>query len=171
MKNPNTKYLLVALVLFVWGLVIYRFAGSLNDQSPPSPVVNNPEMLLADTAMSYSLISEDGNDPFHNMFEEVIEDTTDTDMNSHAGSATSGNIEPVGLITARPVEQPPAIAYKGYIYNPHTGKRTALISYNGKPMSVGVSDQIDQKIKVLSINEQHLVVGISGKRFTIGLGG
>lgn len=167
-NNPNTKYVLIGLVALIWGLIIYKVIAGLSgdDMVAPVTVIKPPAKINADT--TYRLLNAAYPDPFfnENIVEEIIEDTI-----LPAGSATA-QVASIPPYTPPPVvTQPPAIKYNGYIYNPASKKKTALITYNGRSMVVTVADMLDEKTKVLKIDSQELVVTVKGEKFIIGVGG
>ncbi|MGN7787279.1 hypothetical protein ACTJIJ_22285 [Niabella sp. 22666] len=168
-NNPNTKYVLIGLVVLIWGLIIYKVIAGLSGDDTVAPTVSfkPPAKVNADTA--YRLLNTAYPDPFanENIFDEIEEDTV---VSAGAGNAAA----PVAMQAYTPppvVTQPPAIKYNGYIFNPGTKKKTALITYNGRSMVVSVADMLDEKTKVLKIDNQELVVTVKGERFVIGVGG
>ncbi|HTG55690.1 MAG TPA: hypothetical protein VL943_05460 [Niabella sp.] len=168
-NNPNTKYVLIGLVVLIWGLIIYKIIAGLSGDDTMAPVVSfkPPAKMNADT--TYRLLNTSYPDPFNNenVFDEIAEDTV-------LSAATGAPPAPVAIQAYTPppvITQPPAIKYNGYIYNPATKKKTALITYNGRSMVVSVADMLDEKTKVLRINNQELVVTVKGERFVIGVGG
>lgn len=168
-NNPNTKYVLIGLVVLIWGLIIYKVIAGLSGDDTVAPMVSfkAPAKIDADTA--YRLLNTSYPDPFsnENIFDEIEEDTV---LAQGAGALPA----PAAMqaYTPPPVAiQPPAIKYNGYIYNPATKKKTALITYNGRSMVVSVADMLDEKTKVLKIDNQELVVTVKGERFVIGVGG
>jgi len=178
-NNPNTKYVLIVLVACIWGLIIYKVIKGLNDDDTALPVITSIEPVKADTAIGYFLTPEPYADPFKNKVERLNNDYMfNNTYQSEVTISSPANINPPPVnnnynnyqLPPKPVEQPPVITYKGYIYNPHTRKKTAMITYNGKPMVVGIADKLDEKTKVLSIDEQQLVFSFSGKKLVVGLG-
>ncbi|MCH5718225.1 hypothetical protein [Niabella hibiscisoli] len=168
-NNPNTKYVLIGLVVLIWGLIIYKIIAGLSGEDTVAPTASfkPPAKINADTA--YRLLNNAYPDPFsnENIFEEIEEDTV-----LSAGAVNPAALAGVPAYTPPPVApQPPAIKYNGYIYNPATKKKTALITYNGRSMVVSVADMLDEKTKVLKIDNQELVVTVKGERFVIGVGG
>ncbi len=183
-NNSHTKYVLITLVLIVWGLIIYKIVKGLSDDSPALPTTKPTEMVRVDTATGYFLTTDPYADPFKSKVERQKIDysfsSAAPSMNASglAGPSLNNNGSPPAnshngyqQLPSKPVEPPPSITYKGYIYNPQTRKKTAIITYNGKPMVVGIADKIDEKTKILSIDEQQLTFSFSGRRLVVGLGG
>ncbi|ANH80049.1 hypothetical protein A8C56_02785 [Niabella ginsenosidivorans] len=173
-NNPNIKYLLIGLVVFIWGLIIYKVIKGLSGDDAPPPVTKIKPPVIEDTLTGYALTTAAYPDPFSNdIFEE--EDTIEEKVANGAvinegQQAANGAPGPAPL--PQPVmEPPPAIKYSGYIYNPKTRRKTAMISFNGRIMTVGVNEKIDDKTKVTDISDQQLTIRFNGKKVVYVLGG
>ncbi|GAB3433027.1 hypothetical protein [Niabella aquatica] len=167
-NNLNTKYVLIGLVVLIWGMIIYKVIAGLSGDETVVPVVAFKSTTKINADTSYYLLNIVYPDPFanENIFEETAEDTL-----LPAGTDHPENFAAMQTYTSPPVvTQPPAIKYNGYIYNPTTKKKTALITYNGRSMVVSVSDMLDEKTKVLKIDDHELAVTVMGKRFVIEVG-
>lgn len=166
--------MLIGLAVLVWGLIIYKVVSGLpgDDIPVPQQVYKPPAGNNVDTV--YSLLADNYADPFFNdiMTEDTIMEEAAVGDNVQDNSSMEGVkkevLYPVPQIT---LEAAPAIKYNGYIYNPETKKKTALITYNGRSMYVGITDQLDNKTKIVRIDAQELVVTVNGQRITIGVGG
>ncbi|MFT4092621.1 MAG: hypothetical protein QM640_03190 [Niabella sp.] len=167
-NNPNTKYILIALVVLIWGLIIYKVIKGLSGEDTPAPqtvYIPKPKQQQ-DTA--YNLLATAYPDPFNNDLaaEEAAVDTL------AAGKNMPPPAQPYSSqLNAMPAAPPPAIKYNGYIYNPVTRKKTALITYNGRTMAVGVAEKIDEKIKIIKIDDEQLTFSYNGKRISVNVGG
>ncbi|WP_300603769.1 hypothetical protein [Niabella sp.] len=58
-----------------------------------------------------------------------------------------------------PLAPIPEIKCSGYIYNPSTKKKTAMITLNGRAMTVNIHEKISDQIKVLDISDQKIALG------------
>jgi hypothetical protein len=166
-NNPNTKYVLIGLVVLIWGLIIYKVIAGLSGDDTVMPTVSVKPLPKVNADTTYQLLNTAYPDPFtnENIFEEIAEDS----LIANNGTLPAA---PLPAYTPPPViTPPPAIKYNGYIYNPTTKKKTALITYNGRSLVVSVADMLDEKTKVLKIDSQELVVTVKGERFVIAVGG
>lgn len=164
--------MLIALVVFIWGFIIYKLASGLSgDDIAVSQQIYAPrEKRNTDT--TYQLLAEEYPDPFFNEF-PTDDSAHDADMHSDAqevvGESKEESARALIQASAGVVEILPEIKYNGYIFNPVTKKKTALITYNGRAMSAGVSDKLDEKIRIVRIDSQELVVIFNGKKIVIGV--
>jgi hypothetical protein len=162
MNNAKTKYILIVLVVMIWGLVLYRVGKGMFGTDEPVPVVQPAPSPVADTVAGYTLMASVYPDPFANDTAMAIEEEEKDD-----------SVAKVPLMATQPVimEPPPAIIYNGYIFNPVTKKRTAMISINGRGMTAGINEKIDVKTQVLDITQDKLIVSYNGRRMEIVLSG
>lgn len=168
------KYLLIGLVALIWGLIIYKVIKGLAGDDPPPVATKAKPPQPEDTLTTYVLSSMQYPDPFSNelAFEEV-EDETEIEPSEQMTSKddiTTPSLPTVVPAIVSPLP-PPEIKYAGYIYNPQTRRKTAMITMNGRSMSVGVNDQIDNKTKVLEISDQKITVQHNGKKLDYQIGG
>lgn len=171
MKNSAyMKYLLVGLVALIWGLILYKVIRGLSDDDPPPVTTKVKSPPATDTLSTYSLITAAYPDPFSNELiveEEVVEETLPD--GTPAGKVTNPQAAPIAALP--PPAPPPAIKYSGYIYNPQTRKKTAMITVNGRTMTVGVHDKIDGQTKVVKISDEKITVSFDGKKIDFAIGG
>lgn len=165
-QNAKIKYVLVTLVLMIWGLVIYKvcaglFAGEAHIVAPlVKPVVN------ADTVAPYYLMKDSYPDPFSNDIltkEELPKEEV-------AVKAATAPIAPQSVSVAESSVPQPVIKYCGYIFNPVTKNKMALITVNGRGVTAGVNEKIDMGIKVLDITALKIVLSYKGKTMIVAMG-
>ncbi|MCF3107886.1 hypothetical protein LL912_03760 [Niabella sp. CC-SYL272] len=166
------KYLLIGLVALIWGLIIYKVIRGLSGDDPPPVATKIKPLQTTDTLSTYQLTAASYPDPFNNELVTEEEEITEVAVPGGAKTATGvvANPQPAPVIAAPP-PPPPAIKYSGYIYNPQTKKKTAMISVNGRSMSVGVNEKIDDMTRVLYIADQKIIVSFNGRKIEIVLGG
>lgn len=122
---------------------------------------------------TYQLLAEEYQDPF---FNELISDDSSRKPEMHIvaqgkdAEEEADNGRALEHPSAGVVEVLPEIKYNGYIFNPVTKKKTALITYNGRAMAAGLSERLDEKIRIVKIDSQELVVIFNGKKIVIGVG-
>lgn len=155
MKNKKVTYLLGAVVLGIWGLIIYRVfdaASGGDDPVAPTPLnikkeVYNDFAIPVDTTrllLNYR-------DPFG------MAKKRDT------------NIVPVKKIRQSniPVVAKPAmnwnfIQYSGYIRNPSTHKLVTMVSINGRNETLTEGQVVDQ-VKLLKNLRDSIKISYNGK--------
>ena len=154
------------MVILVWGFIIYKVMKGLqgNELPAPQPVYRPPAKDSTETV--YVLLADEYPDPFFN--EIKMEEDTITEVEEEELAGAAPQVSPLTAVQQAAPEPPPSIKYNGYIYNPVTKKRTALITYNGNTMVVGIADKLDEKVKVLGIDAVQLVISFNGKKIVIG---
>lgn len=168
------KYLLIGLVALIWGLIIYKVIRGLSGDDPPPAATKIKPPQTADTLSTYQLTIASYPDPFSNELITVEEEITGTSVPGGAKTATGSmpaNPQPAPVIAAPPPVPPPAIKYSGYIYNPQTRKKMAMITVNGRGLNVSINERIDDKTKVLDITDQKITVSFNGKKMEYAIGG
>jgi hypothetical protein len=126
MKHKKFTYLLILGVVAVWGIIFYRIYGAIIDE-------DTPVVLTSKTKMEY--------------FKMVDHDEDQVTLNlSYANPFANGSYEPVADHTVKiidtknnlklkPITPPinwPNITYTGYIYNPTTKQKVAMLQINGR---------------------------------------
>ncbi|MCD2424467.1 hypothetical protein LQ567_16930 [Niabella pedocola] len=172
-NNPNMKYLLIGLVALIWGLIIYKVIRGLSGDDPPPVATKIKPPQTADTLSAYQLTAASYPDPFSNELieEEVVTETITPGGAKAPAGITPANPQPAPVMAAPPPPPPPAIKYSGYIYNPQTRKKMAMITVNGRGLSVSINEKIDDKTRVLDITDQKITVSFNGKRIEYVIGG
>lgn len=170
MKNsPNTKYVLIGLAVLIWGLIIYKVVSGLSGDDISEPQQVHKPLVKSNIDTTYRLLADNYADPFFNEIEIEADTIIETQpLSEPVNTLPATHVPPV---TQAPIDPQPAVKYNGYIYNPATRKRTALITYNGRTMVVGVADKLDKKTKIVKINDIELVISFNGKIIVIGVAG
>ena len=173
-NNPNTKYVLIGLAVLIWGLIIYKVVSGLSGNDIPIPQHTYRSLTRSNTDTAYTLLADNYADPFFNDLlpvDTITQEPVDSNDAQNHSSMEAVKKEASYPVQQIAVEPAPAIRYNGYIYNPATKKKTALITYNGRSMYVGIADQLDDQTKIIRINAQELVVTVNGRKMIIGVGG
>ncbi|SDD43011.1 general secretion pathway protein GspB [Niabella drilacis] len=165
------KYLLIGLVALIWGVILYKVIRGLAGDDPPPVVTKVKPPQPEDTLTRYVLTTLQYPDPFSNELITEEEEVTGASVPGQTKVPAANPLPAPVVAAAPPPTPPPAIKYSGYIYNPQTKKRTAMISVNGRSMTVGVNERIDDKITVLEITDQKIVVRIEGRKMDVAIGG
>ena len=149
-------YLLALLVVFIWGVILQRVLVQVDpeEEAPTVQNVNNPvnEKLPRMQPDTFSLLL-DYPDPFLKGDKKVPEQTsasTDPRPLPQSGSAGAALVE-----SSLPVRQPePAeqISYLGFVQNPLSKKRIAIINYNSRETMLSEGESFG-KIQLLHILE------------------
>lgn len=152
MKNKKVTYLLILVVLIVWGLIIYRIFQSVGDNE------------------SVEIITAPAKKEVYNDF-EIRRDTTHLMLNYRdpfglTKQKDTSNVK-VGtaLIKNRNVIKPAInwgfIKYSGYVRNPGTKKLIAIVKINGKSIMMSEGETME-KVKLIRNMRDSIKVGFSG---------
>lgn len=141
MKNKKTVYVLILMVIIVWGMIFYRIYSALSDDSEPiiAPVtkVKEPYDDYA-IAKDTSHLQPRYRDPFG------LAPAKDT----ATVSTTPKNRQLSTPLTAGPGINWAAINYMGYIRNPGSKKLIAIMHINGKEVMLTEGENAEQ-VKLL----------------------
>ena len=161
MNNKNVKYILIAVVVIIWGSIGYKIINGLASTQPFIPPVTN-SITLKDTLIAtdtFTLLA-DYPDPF-------LWQQNDTVQNNAPIIASKENSEAYNTQVSEPVlHNPPAVKYLGFIKN---GKnKMAIILINEQEMTVKEKEKIDD-IMILKIDYMLLSIKSHGNEYTIRL--
>lgn len=142
MKSKKFVYLLIGCVAIVWGMIIYRIYIGLNQDEENPVVINLPKtgsIQVSDhTADSY-VLDLAYRDPFSS--------TEIAFVPEEKKESNTGIVKPV-MPPVKPMISWPTIAYTGYISNPVTHQKIAMLTINGKASMVNEGD-VQQGIKLV----------------------
>lgn len=153
MKNKKLVYLLGALVVIVWGLIVYRVIAAMTDTDnavPPTAPVTVKEAYNdysppADTGK----LSLNYRDPFNH---ELKKDTL---------PVTSRHIIKSPAAIPVPAMNWNFIKYSGFVRNPGSKKLVALVSINGKSIMLQEGETQD-KVKLIKNMGDSIKVTFNG---------
>jgi len=155
MKNKKLTYFLIAIVLGVWGLILYRIfdaVGDNDDTIAPVAVKQAKEAfndfsLPKDTAkllLNYR-------DPFG------ITKPKDTTARIRKAVSFKNTVVPT-----KPTMNWSFISYSGYIRNPSSKKLIALVSINGQNITLAEGETKSQ-VKLLKNLRDSIKISYGGK--------
>lgn len=155
MKNKKyVPYLAVAAVI-VWGLIIYRVVASRGD---------NDDQYVTD--ISAPVKKEAYNDY------AIVKDTTKLNLKYQDPFGEKKQIDTVSVkkvavavkknILVSPALNMGNIRYSGYIQNPQSKKLIAMISINGKMISLA-EGEVAENIKLIKNLKDSIKISYSGK--------
>lgn len=157
---------MIAAVVLVWGLIIYRIFAALGGDDGPEPgttVAAKP--LKQATRDSFSLLAN-YSDPF--LPADAI---MESDIMVDSSIVTSN---PAVVNASLPVVEPPVdisfVRYQGMIANPEKKLRMAMISINGSEHLVKENEVI-QDVLIRKITANKLTVTYRKKTFHLSSGG
>ncbi len=165
MKPKATKYVLIAGVVLIWGIVIYRVIKGLKRDNE-FPVVNKRVAPFKYDAVKDSFILfANYPDPF---LASVETDTAETNKIPSTAQNFSSEIYQKN----HPVQRPPqidinSIRYQGMIANPEKKKKVAFLTIAGKEYTVKENDKIEGLV-IRKITIDKISVFANGKTEIIG---
>lgn len=132
MKNKKSIYLLVTLVVIIWGLIVMRIIR-LSHKEPVYKSTNKAVDIIEkyDLARDTFVLLADYPDPF---LKNIVKNTS----RSIQGSKTAVVSRPKDIARKEKLEIPktinwPTIQYGGLIHNNKLNKTTGLLIINGNP--------------------------------------
>lgn len=133
MKNKKATYILLPIVLGIWGLIIYRvFAvASPDTPTPRYPDTGNGKTETISLADTFSLLASYP-DPFLEAVKEV----------KHSSKPVAVKKEPVKPVAAVKTSWP-AITYSGMVRNQKSDKQLVMVSVNGSSNVMKVGDVVE----------------------------
>lgn len=154
MKNKNVTYLLIAVVLGVWGLILYRVFDAVGKSDDIPPVVIRP------------LVKEEFNDF------SLPKDTTKLKLNYRdpfSLSKPKDTTNKVTVVHLKPVKTTIAsainwssISYAGYVRNPSSKKLVTFLLINGKNVTLSEGETREQ-VKLIKNLRDSVKVSYQGK--------
>ncbi len=154
MKNKKVTYLLIAVVVSVWGLILHRLFDAVGqgDDVPPVAIVHQ----LKEQYNDFSLVKDttklklNYRDPFGL---SKPKDTTSKAVVIH--------LKPVKGIVAPSINWS-FISYAGYVRNPASKKLVTLLLINGKNVTLSEGETREQ-VKLLRNLRDSIKISYQGK--------
>jgi hypothetical protein len=140
MKNKKTVYILILMVIIVWGMIFYRIYAAFSDDAEP---VIAPATKIKEPYDDYAIPKDTSHlqaryrDPFG---QAPVKDT--------ALVVPQKNIHRTVPVTIAPGINWAAINYMGYIRNPGSKKLIAIMHINGKEVMMTEGETAEQ-VKLL----------------------
>jgi hypothetical protein len=158
MKKKKTLYMMLPLVVLVWGFVVYQLFGSFF--SAPSYAKEEVIQIASvdEIKKDTFLIVADYRDPF--LGKKAKSRKLHSAINN-AVSIPKGNSKKVKSEKVWPI-----IAYKGMIKNNNSNKRVGILSVEGKEHLIKETDIVSE-ITILSINKREVSVRFQKETKTI----
>ena len=155
MKNKKLTYFLIAIVLGVWGLILYRIFDAVSDNDDTAAPVAVKQVKEAFN--DYSLPKDttklllNYRDPFG------IAKPKDTAVRVSKATSLKSTVA-----TAKPAMNWSFISYSGYIRNPASKKLIALVSINGQNVTLAEGETKNQ-VKLLKNLRDSIKISYEGK--------
>jgi len=156
MKNKKFTYLLGAVVLLVWGMIIYRIFTAAAGSDNATPLLSNREQK--EPYNDYALPKDttrlllNYRDPFGLV---KFKDTADIAVKSHRRGK-------VVLAPAKPAFNWSFIKYSGYIHNPASKKLIALVTVNGKNVMLS-EGETKENVRLIKNMRDSIRVSFNGQ--------
>jgi type II secretory pathway component PulC len=156
MKNRKLMYVLVPLVVAIWGTIVFRIFSGMKGENRDIPAAGPPVLLPGEKEKEdYQLIA-DYPDPF---------------LNSHVMPGETDVVQspPRPLPEPPPVKPPltwPSLKYGGIIKNIKVNKEFALIQMSGKEYLARQGEMIGE-LQLLRIYKDSVLVSFQNEKRTI----
>lgn len=153
MKNKTKTYILLAVVIGVWGIIGYKISNGL------SP--NVPEIVAQDYEKSFKpkTIAEVERFSIENVERDPFLGTL-----SRKKSVTTLIVKP----KKKTVENAPIITYNGLVKKQHSNKQVFVVNINNKQYLLKQGQEVDS-VKLIRGNKKSIVIRYRGKNQTINL--
>lgn len=161
MKNKKLTYLLIFFVLIVWGIIIYRIIGAMN-QDDDLPVIEQAQ--IKESYNDFTVKKDTGSLKFNyrDPFSATAKESTDT-LVKH-----TVNINKMVTPVIKPTVNWSIIKYSGYIRNPGSRKLIAIMSINGKSAMLSEGESAGEIILLKNVKDS-VKVKYKGQVKFIGL--
>lgn len=155
MKNKKLIYILIPLVVALWGTIIYRIFHTVNNKNTDSAINKNiftstmQNQTVPDTFSIHPVYS----DPF-------LRHKNHNTNHSKIQTQGSTNVEKVKKIT-KPEPSPvaslpwPGITYNGLVKNQKSNKQLAMVQINGQAGIMQVGDILSE-VKLLNVTKDSI---------------
>lgn len=156
MKKKKLTYLLIPLVILLWGIIIYKIVATKNTLSTSPILVDNKESTTQfdQRTLDTFSIHPTYRDPFLGTFQ-----------NTSTVSKKKTLIAP-NLMKKKAVLAWPRITYGGLIKNQKSNKTTVLLTVNGKVNIVSPGGSIGA-LTLLSVSKDSITVNFKDATKTI----
>lgn len=156
MKNKKLTYFLIAAVLALWGIIIFRVVSALTAQDDDNsmPVTTTVKEAYNDFALpkDTAKLLLNYRDPFGLVKEK------DTVSVKHDRPV----MRQISSIVAKPAVNWSFITYSGYIRNPSTKKLIALVNINGQSTTL-TEGEIKNEVKLIKNLRDSIKISYEGK--------
>ena len=165
-KNKKAVYLVLPLVVLVWGYVFYQlFTYFVKEPNVALPVATEKidiEKMEVDT---FSILA-DYRDPFLGKVKRTTKRTTTNQYKGSANPVRRNNVIRSGNKPVQ-VKEWPEVVYQGMIKNNNSQHKVGIIQIDGQEHLVRKGDQINE-MKIVDLNKGKIEVkyGKETKQFT-----
>lgn len=147
MKNKKLIYVLLPLVLVIWGVILFRVLSAVGGKDDFAPIQRAPNIALSETldSVDYQL-KLDYPDPF---LKRVSRSRGPVAANNpNGGSSKKRNGKVVKTVKKLPLKWP-KVDYMGIIRNKNEETPLCLIQVDGKPHFLRLNEEIEE-LKLLA---------------------
>ena len=153
MKTKKSLYILIPLVILIWGYIAWQIIDKRSDKSAAIKSMGITRAVKADSIkFNYEIMLN-----YHDPFLRNTPTIRKPDKKSRNNSFTSIRVKNISTYSAKPT-----LTYHGYIL--FGNKKTALIEYSGKNFLLNEKD-ITGDLKVNSISSDSIIILYHDKKF------
>jgi hypothetical protein len=144
MKNKKMTYILIPIVILVWGIVIFKIFNYTDDSNGAntSPVFSASNEVLSLEKDTFSIIAQ-YKDPFLGKNSNYYDSEFGDESESQPENSTQVKVPELKKEEPKVAVKFPALVYGGLIYNAKTKKTIALLKINNREYLVNKGDNID----------------------------
>ncbi len=161
MKNKKSIYILLPLVLGIWGLLIYNFFSYLD---PEEIVLPEDNFQISDeikyTEPDTTTIDINHRDPFTGKMSSQSSEVGESKV-TNGSSVKSNSDEPK-------IEETINIQYKGIVSDVTDKVKVFMVIINGKTFLMKQGDK-ELDVKLIKGNRESIVISNKGKQNTISI--
>jgi len=157
MKNKKTIYLLLALVIAIWGMIVYQFLGYRNatvEEAPTQNISLLPEINYIEPDTTTILI--DYRDPFSGKLEQKDKKPVAVSDKNEDYSTTIKS------------EKETVINYKGIVTDLNDKVKVFMVIIDGNTYLMKQGDEEDA-VKLIKGNRENITIKHKGKLNTISI--
>ena len=163
MNKKKINYILLPLVLFIWGGVIYTLVDGLSSSSDEYPVNKPlPQVKMEDIENDTFVLLANYRDPF---LKKKFQQFTSVENNSPINTSKN-KIKPPITEAVKPAIDWSFIQYHGRIKNQKTGRNVGMLSINGQSHLINEGEKV-QQVKLITLSEDSVKVSYQDKYATI----
>ena len=146
MKKRKTLYIMLPLVILVWGFVCYQLFSSFFTTPNYAKAEVKQEVKITEIKKETFLLVANYRDPF-----------LGKKARSRIKKTVAGTSERTTVSTVKTTKNWPSISYKGMIKNNNSEKKVGIFNVNGKEYLIKEKETVNE-ITFLSINKSKVSV-------------
>lgn len=166
MKNKKLTYILIPLVLGLWGTILYKIFHTVNTKSTDLSVNKN---IITDNMQTQTVLDTFSIHPVYN--DPFLRKKTNNANYQKAQPKPATNISETKKVVKPEVTQPsaitwPGIVYNGLVKNQKSNKLLAMIQVNGQSNIMQTGD-VFAELQLVKVTKDSIEILFHSERKTI----